>query len=109
MNIFENIPYNIEKMGNRKVADQNDILIMQIALKPGQIVPLHKANSNVHLLILKGELIVELDSVDRKAKEGDLLPVKYLTPMTIKNIGSCDATFLVLKTPNPSQINKEKL
>lgn len=108
MNVLENIPYNDDKMGNRKVVDEKHLLVMQIALKPGQNVPQHNANSNVHLLVVRGDLAVNLDGVDNQVKEGDLLPVAYQTPMIIKNIGSIDATFLVFKTPNPSEMQKEK-
>lgn len=108
MNVLENIPYNDDKMGNRKVVDEKHLLLMQIALKPGQNVPQHNANSNVHLLVIRGDLAVNLDGVDNQVKEGDLLPVAYQTPMIIKNIGSIDATFLVFKTPNPSEMQKEK-
>jgi quercetin dioxygenase-like cupin family protein len=104
MNILENIPYNDARMGNRKLVDEKHILIMQIALEPGQSVPQHNANSNVHLLVTKGLLNVNLNGSDNKAKEGDLLPVAYKTPMVIKNIGNEKANFLVLKTPNPSQM-----
>jgi len=104
MNIFENIPYNADKMGNRKIVDEKHLLVMQIGLKPGQSVPRHNANSNVYLLVGKGNLTVNLDGVDNRGKEGDLLPVAYQTPMIIKNTGSVDATFLVFKTPNPSEL-----
>ena len=107
MNVLENIPYNDDKMGNRKVVDEKHLLVIQIALKPGQSVPQHNANSNVHLLILKGALTVNLEGVDNQVKEGDLLPVVYQTPMIIKNTGSDDVTFLVFKTPNPSEMVKE--
>lgn len=108
MNVLENIPYNDDKMGNRKVVDEKHLLVMQIALKPGQSVPAHNANSNVHLLVIRGMLTVNLNGVDHEAKEGDLLPVAYQTPMTIKNVGTDNATFLVFKTPNPSEMQKEK-
>ncbi len=106
MNVLENIPYNDDKMDNRKLVDEKHILVMQIALKPGQSVPQHNANSNVHLLVVRGDLTVNLDGADHQVKEGDLLPVAYQTPMIIKNIGSVDATFLVFKTPNPSEMQK---
>ncbi len=104
MNVLENIPYNDAKMGNRKVIDAKPILVMQIALRPGQSVPQHNANSNVHLLILKGAVTVSLGGVDHQVMEGDLLPVAYQTPMVIQNTGGVDATFLVFKTPNPSEM-----
>ena len=107
MNVLENIPYNDDKMGNRKVVDEKHLLVIQIALKPGQSVPQHNANSNVHLLILKGALTVNFNGVDNQVKEGDLLPIVYQTSMIIKNTGSDDVMFLVFKTPNPSEMVKE--
>jgi len=104
MNVLENIPYQAEKMGRRIVIDKKHLLIMQIALKPGQKVPQHNANSNVNLLILKGMITVNLSGTDNQAKEGALLPVAYQTPMTIINNGETNATFLVIKTPNPSEM-----
>lgn len=109
MNVLENIPYKDDKMGNRKLVDEKHLLVMQIALKPGQSVPQHNANSNVHLLVLRGDVTVNLSGADNQAKEGDLLPVAYQTPMVIKNTGNLDATFLVFKTPNPSEIGKVTL
>lgn len=108
MNVIENTPYDDDKVGNRKLVDEKHLLVMQIALKPGQTVPAHNANSNVHLLVMRGSLTVNLSGVAHEAKEGDLLPVAYQTPMTIKNVGADNATFLVLKTPNPSEMQKEK-
>ncbi|MCF7907468.1 MAG: hypothetical protein K9L86_01115 [Candidatus Omnitrophica bacterium] len=105
MNVLENIPYNDDKMGNRKLVDEKHLLVMQIALKPGQSVPQHNANSNVHLLVVRGnDLTVNLDGADNQVKKGDLLPVAFQAPMIIKNTGSIDATFLVFKTPNPSEM-----
>lgn len=104
MNLLENIPYSDEQMGKRKIVDQKHLLIMQIALKPGQSVPEHNANSNVHLLVLKGSITVTLNNMTVKLKEGDLLPVEYQAPMSIKNNSDENATFLVIKTPNPSEM-----
>ena len=104
MNVLENIPYIDEGLGKRKLLDEKHILVMQIALKPGQMVPQHNANSNVQLLIMKGAVSVDMNGAEHKAKEGDLIPVKYQTPMTIKNDSGTNATFLVIKTPNPSEM-----
>jgi len=106
MNVLENIPYNESRMGNRKVVDEKHLLIMQLALKQGQVVPQHNANSNVHILVLKGKITVDLNGKQNHLKEGDLLRVEYQTPMSIKNTGDADATFLVIKTPNPSEIGR---
>lgn len=105
INVLDDIPYQDEMMGKRKVVDEDHLLMMQIALKPEQQVPDHVANSNVRLLILEGsELTVTLNGVDDKHIKGDLVPVAYKTRMSIKNTGLDDATFLVMKTPNPSKM-----
>jgi len=106
MNVLENIPYHDNKMGYRKIVDEKHLLVMQIALKPGQSVPQHHANSNVHILLLRGKVTVNLDGKDNSIKEGDLLTVTYQTPMNIKNVGKDNATLLVFKTPNPSEMQK---
>ncbi|MFN3282936.1 MAG: cupin domain-containing protein, partial [Pseudothermotoga sp.] len=97
MNVFENIPYDDEQMGRRKLVDQKHLLIMQIALKPGQVVPEHNANSNVHLLVLKGTVDVTLNMTTTTLKEGDLFAIAYQTPMSIRNVSDQNATFLVIK------------
>lgn len=104
-NIYKDVPYTEGRMGNRQLVNEKHMLVMQIALKPGQQVPLHKANSNVHLLVLEGDVIVTLDGQDVPAPRGTLLPVAFQTPMTIRNDTDSNASFLVLKTPNPSEMS----
>ena len=103
-NVLDNVPYQENGMGKRKLVDEKYLLMMQAALSPGQSVPQHSANSNVHLVVLEGEVVVNLDGVDTVAREGTLLPVAYKTPMNVKNISKENATFLIIKTPNPSEM-----
>jgi quercetin dioxygenase-like cupin family protein len=37
-------------------------------------------------------------------KAGDLLPIAFGTQMHIRNDGQENATFLIVKTPNPSEM-----
>jgi hypothetical protein len=57
-NLLDGAPYADKGMGKRKLVDEDHLMLMQIALKPGQSVPKHKA------------------------------------------------TFVVIKTPNPGQMDK---
>ena len=103
-NVLKNIPYQDEKMGSRKLVDEKYLLLMQAALKPGQSVPQHNANSNVHILVVRGEIVINLDGTESLAGEGALLPVGHQTPMNIRNQSVRDASFLIIKTPNPSEM-----
>ena len=60
--------------------------------------------ANVHILIVRGFLTVNLSGADILVKEGDLLPGAFKILMIIKNIGSDIFTFLVFKFPNLSEI-----
>ena len=103
-NIFNDIPYVDGHMGNRQLVDEKHLLVMQVALKPGQQVPQHNANSNVHLLIIEGEIVVTLDGKDTIATKGDLLPVTFKTLMSVRNASKENASFLIIKSPNPSEM-----
>lgn len=103
-NILANIPYQDEKMGSRKLVDEKYLLLMQAALKPGQSVPQHNANSNVHILVVRGEVVINLNGAEVLAGEGALVPVIHKTSMNIKNKSGRDASFLIIKTPNPSEM-----
>ena len=102
--LLDNVPYQDAGMGRRVVVDEKHALMMQAALKPGQKVPEHKANSNVHILVLKGAVVVNLTGKDVAVKEGDLLPIAMGTQMHIRNDSKDNATFLIVKTPNPSEL-----
>ncbi|MFC1454330.1 cupin domain-containing protein [Verrucomicrobiota bacterium] len=106
-NVLENIPYGDEAMGRRKLVSENYLLMMQVALKPGQSVPNHNANSNVHILIVKGEVVITLNGRDIDAREGALVPVGFKTPMSVANKSKENASFLVIKTPNPNQMTEQ--
>ncbi len=99
--LIRDAPYSEAVFGRRAVVEQDHLLMMQIALTPGQEVPLHKANSNVHLLILDGAVTVFLDGTPNRLERGDLLPVEFQTPMRIVNDSAGNSTFSVIKTPHP--------
>jgi len=106
INILQEIPYRDEGMGKRKLVDEDYLLVMQAALKPGQMVPQHNADSNVRILVIKGEVVVDLDGKKIKALEGDIVPAVPGTPMNIINQSEEGATFLIFKTPHPRMMKK---
>jgi len=103
-NILKDIPYADGQMGKRQLFDEKHLLVMQVALKPGQQVPQHNANSNVHLLIVEGQIIVTRDGKDTVATKGDILPVTFKTLMSVRNASKENASFLIIKSPNPSEM-----
>jgi len=106
INVLKDIPYQETGAGRRKLVDEDYLLLMQAALKPGQMVPRHNADSNVRLLIIRGEVVVDLAGKKIKALEGDIVPVNPGTPMNIVNQSEKDATFLIIKTPHPEKMKE---
>lgn len=103
-NVLKDIPYTGADRGVRKVLDEKHLLMMQIALQPGQDVPLHNTNSNVHILVLEGAVSFTVKGKQYSLITGDILPVGYKDEMYIKNDGVENTSFLVIKTPNPSEM-----
>jgi quercetin dioxygenase-like cupin family protein len=106
INILKDIPYRDGGMGKRKLVDEDYLLVMQAALKPGQMVPQHNADSNVRIIIIRGEVVVDLAGEKIKASEGDIVPATPGTPMNIVNRSEEDATFLIIKTPHPRMMKQ---
>jgi len=104
INILQGIPYSEKSFGKRKLLDEKYLQLMQMALLPGQALPKHLANSNVHILVLEGEIIAGLNGVDTILRKGDLQSVAYKTSMFIRNESKEKASFTVWKTPNPSEM-----
>ena len=103
-NVLADIPYADGQVGKRKLVDEKHLFVMQVALKPGQHVPQHTANSNVHLLIIEGEVIVTLDGKDTIATKGDIIPVAFKTLMSVRNASKENASFINIRSPNPSEM-----
>ena len=57
-----------------------------------------------HILILEGQVIVALNGNDTAAAKGTLLPIAIQTPMSIRNDSRENASFLIFKSPHPSEI-----
>jgi len=82
------------------------ILMILITLLRDKSIPQHNAYSNVHILILGGELIITLDGKDITVKKGDVVAVGFQKPISIATKDKRDAHFAIIKTPNVCQNNE---
>lgn len=104
INVLKEIPYLDERIGRRKLVEEDYLLVMQAALKPGQAVPDHRADSHVHLLVVEGEITVGLDGKETRATPGEIVAVAPGTEMKIVNRSDQNASFLIIKTPHPRML-----
>lgn len=94
-----------DKPAPNTLVDTPSALINLVCLSAGQELPQHNANSNVNLLILEGCLTVMV--VDEVVELGnrEMVEVPFGTLMQISNKSDKNTAFLVIKTPNPSQMS----
>lgn len=109
MNIFENIPFQDEKFGYRKLFENSYCLLLQIALNPKQSVQEHNANSYLTIIPIMGEVEVTINGIKSKLKEGALLNVNLNDRMFIENVSDGKSSLLVFKAPHPDSIKKDSL
>ena len=87
----------------KTLADIPELQMNLVTLPAGQSLPAHNANSNVRLLVLRGELAVDLDGEIVKLGAHEMADAGIGTPMHIMNRSATPTAFLVIKTPNPEQ------
>jgi len=85
----------------KNLADIPELQMNLVTLASGQSLPAHNANSNVRLLVLQGELTVDLAGEIVKLGAHEMADASIGTPMHIMNPSAVNTAFLVIKTPNP--------
>jgi len=93
-----------EDRGFANLVDERYLQINQVCLEPGQQAPHHNANSNVTLMVVRGEGTFHVGDEVVRMGSGKLLRVPFQSPMSIKNESKERLAFLVIKTPHPSEI-----
>ena len=90
-----------------KIVNDENVHINHIILENGQSMPEHYSNSNVYLIVVKGEMRLKLeDQEPQDYPQGKIINVPYNTKMLIKNESSPLMEFFVLKSPNPASFEK---
>jgi len=88
----------------KRLADIPEAQINLVTLPPGQALPAHNANSNVRLLPLAGAIVLTASGERIPLAVHEMIAFDFGTPMQIANEGRTHAAFLVIKTPNPSEM-----
>lgn len=91
-----------ESFIRKNLADIPELELNLVTLPSGKSLPAHNANSNVRLLVLRGELTVDLNGEIVKLGVHEMADAVIGTPMQITNPSSLNTAFLVIKTPRPT-------
>ena len=78
------------------------LLIAHGILPPGQATPRHATDADVHLIVTRGTLAIQLGNQDPHTYEtGTIVAVPFGTLMEVRSAGSETLEFFAVKAPHP--------
>lgn len=107
----------IETLYSYSVTDEKTVEIFlnddnctmgHVILKPGDELPAHSTDSNVYLLVVRGELTVSLDQVESKTfGRGAVVNLPFGILLGMKNSSEEVMELFAFKSPNPSKYPRD--
>jgi quercetin dioxygenase-like cupin family protein len=86
-----------------KIVDRPDrVLIAHGVLPEGMATPRHGTNADVHLIIVRGTLALQVDGQEAHRYEaGSIVAVPFGTMMEVRSGGPGPLEFFAVKAPHP--------
>lgn len=85
-----------------QVIDQDVVMINHMVLPQGEALPEHRANSNVFMTVVRGQVTLRLDNQDpHQYLCGQIIEIPYQTLMNVSNQSEQILEFFVVKAPGP--------
>lgn len=85
-----------------KIVDDENVNINHMVLPKGEALPEHYSNSNVYMLVIRGNITLKLnDQEEHVYSSGNILNIPYNTRMNVFNQDDETAEIFVVKAPSP--------
>lgn len=86
-----------------KLVDRPDrVLIAHVVLPAGQATPRHATNADVHLIVVRGSLSIQLgEQPPHLYPAGSVVAIPYQTLMEARSAGPEPLEFFAVKAPHP--------
>jgi quercetin dioxygenase-like cupin family protein len=92
-----------------KIIDDENVNINHMVLTKGDALPVHYSNSNVYMLIVRGNITLELGGQEEHVyPSGSIVSIPYNTKMGVSNQHDETLEFFVIKAPSPRFFNLNK-
>lgn len=93
-----------DKTAIEKIILDENIQYLHMTFHKDEGLPVHHANSNVYMTVLRGTLSIGLDDEEiRRYEAGSILNIPFQTKMNVKNLHDGVLELIVIKSPAPSQ------
>ena len=90
-----------EKAVEKVIMDDN-LHYMHMVFNKNEGLPVHFANSNVYMTVLRGTLTIKLDEQeDHEHAAGSVLKIPFKTKMHVRNLSDAVLELIVVKAPAP--------
>ena len=101
MKVYEYTTFKNEKV-IEVIVSENTVMINHMILPEGDRLPVHTANSNVYMVVVQGEVTLELDgSQPVSYGKGSIINIDFGTLMNVYNAGEATLELFVVKAPGP--------
>ncbi|MBS4537466.1 cupin domain-containing protein [Clostridium sp. D2Q-11] len=88
-----------------KIVNDDNLHLNHMIFPKGEGLPQHNANSNVYMIVIRGELSLQLDDQEeQKHDKGSIINIPYKTLMNVNNKNDELLEIFVIKAPNPSDM-----
>lgn len=92
-----------------KIVSEDVVMINHMILPQGDCLPVHKANSNVFMIVSQGSVTLELDKTPPVVyPKGSIVNIDYGTLMSVCNKNSDVLELFVIKAPGPGAYKKKE-
>jgi quercetin dioxygenase-like cupin family protein len=85
-----------------KIIEDEHVAINHMVLRQAEALPLHNANSNVYMIVARGEVTLKLDAEEARTwPSGSILAIPFKTLMNVSNQAADVLEIFVVKAPSP--------
>lgn len=91
-----------------RVIEDDHTAINHIVLGKGDALPEHYSNSNVYMVVIRGNITLELGDQEKHTyPAGNIISIPYNVKMNISNSDEDMLEFFVVKAPSPKMFGNK--
>lgn len=88
-----------------KIIEDDNVGINHIVLCQDEALPEHYSNSNVYMIVNRGEISLQLnDQEEHSYLAGSIIAIPFKTKMNVSNRGQESVDFFIVKAPSPRML-----
>lgn len=88
-----------------RVIEDDNAAINHMVLRNGEALPEHYSNSNVYMIVARGEITLRLGEQEPHAyPAGSIVTIPYRTKMNVYNAQDIVTEIFVVKSPSPKKM-----